>query len=81
MIALMKVATSGTGVPSTGMVTIDPKPCGQDTVTGNIPTFDVDKAKSILDAAGWVAGSGNWLFTVTGVKLTAVAPSGSVTQP
>jgi hypothetical protein len=29
----------------------------------------------------WVAGSGNWLFTVTGVKLTAVAPSGSVTHP
>ena len=57
MAQLMKVATNGKGVPSTGMVTIDPKPCGQDTVTGNIPAFDVNKAKQILDAAGWVPGS------------------------
>ncbi len=57
MNALMKVATNGKGVPSTGLVTIDPLPCGQDTVTGNLPAYDANKAKSILDAAGWVAGS------------------------
>src|ERR1700694_3779855 len=30
---------------------------------------------------GWVDGSGNLLFTATGVKLTEFLPIGSVTQP
>src|SRR5262245_29016560 len=30
---------------------------------------------------GSVPASGNWLFTATGVKWTALSPSGSVTQP
>ncbi len=69
MTQLMKVATSGRGALSTGLVTIDPKPCQGDTVTGNLPAFDVDKAKSILDADGWVAGS-DGIRSKGGKKLT-----------
>jgi peptide/nickel transport system substrate-binding protein len=69
MNSLMKVATSGRGSASTGLVTIDPKPCGQDTVTGNVPAFDVNKAKSILDADGWVPGS-DGIRAKGGKKLT-----------
>ena len=69
MNALMKVATNGKGTPSTGLVTSDPKPCGQDTVTGNLPAYDVAKAKSILDADGWVVGS-DGIRTKGGKKLT-----------
>jgi peptide/nickel transport system substrate-binding protein len=54
---LMTVATSGKGVLSTGLVTVTPKPCQGDTVTGNLPAYNVDNAKSILDAAGWTVGS------------------------
>lgn len=54
---LTKVATGGRGAASTGLVTVDPKPCTGDTVTGNVPTFDAAKAKSILDADGWAVGS------------------------
>ena len=66
---LMKVATNGRGVLSTGLVTIDPKPCQGDTVTGNLPAYDAAKAKSILDADGWVAGS-DGIRTKGGKKLT-----------
>src|SRR5262249_45360339 len=30
---------------------------------------------------GTVAGSGNWLFTIAGLKWTVVSPSESATQP
>lgn len=65
---LTKVATSGRGVLSTGLVTLEPNPCGQDTVTGNLPAYDAEKAKSMLDAAGWVAGS-DGIRTKDGKKL------------
>ncbi len=55
--ALMKVSAGGTGSPSAGLVTIEPRPCGTDTVTGHLPDYDVAKAKQILDAAGWVPGA------------------------
>jgi len=54
---IQKVATAGKGGPSKGMVTISPKPCATDTVTGNLPAFDPDKAKQLLDAAGWAPGA------------------------
>jgi peptide/nickel transport system substrate-binding protein len=55
--ALTKVGTAGKGTASTGLVTIDPRPCGTDTVTGHLPAYDVAKAKQILDSAGWVPGA------------------------
>lgn len=53
---LGKVLTSGTGKPSQGMVTADPKACAGDTITGNLPAHDAAAAASALDAAGWQAG-------------------------
>jgi peptide/nickel transport system substrate-binding protein len=53
---IAKVATAGKGVASTGLVTLSPKPCSGDTVAGNLPAYDMAKAKQILDAAGWTAG-------------------------
>src|SRR5699024_9875145 len=44
------------GSASTGLVTVDPSPCGTDTVAGNLPDFDLAKAKQLLDGAGWVPG-------------------------
>lgn len=52
-----KVLTSGKGETPTGMVTVAPDPCQQDSVKGNIPEFDTDAATSALDAAGWKVGS------------------------
>ena len=51
--AVGKVLTSGKGKAATGLVTIAPDPCREDTVDGNLPSFDVDAANSALDAAGW----------------------------
>jgi len=53
-----KVLTNGKGKPATGFVTLLPKPCSGDTVSGNVPDHDVSAAKSALDAAGWKAGAG-----------------------
>ncbi|MEA5360740.1 ABC transporter substrate-binding protein [Amycolatopsis sp., V23-08] len=54
---LGKVLTSGTGKPSQGLVTADPKACSGDTVTGNLPSHDPAAAAAALDAAGWKAGA------------------------
>ncbi|CAM5417365.1 peptide ABC transporter substrate-binding protein [Streptomyces spiroverticillatus] len=48
-----KVLSSGTGKPSRGFITNEPKVCKDDTVTGRLPPHDVDAAKSLLDRAGW----------------------------
>ncbi|GAA3112302.1 ABC transporter substrate-binding protein [Streptomyces rectiviolaceus] len=48
-----KVLTAGTGRPSRGLITIDPKACKDDTVAGDLPAHDVRAAKSLLDKAGW----------------------------
>ena len=53
---LGKVLTSGTGKPSKGMITNEPKVCPGDTVSGNLPAHDPAAAASALDAAGWKAG-------------------------
>ncbi|GLY42904.1 peptide ABC transporter substrate-binding protein [Amycolatopsis sp. NBRC 101858] len=53
---LGKVLTSGTGKPSEGLVTSDPKPCSGDTVVGNLPAHDPAAAAAALDAAGWRPG-------------------------
>lgn len=54
---LRGVITGGTGVAPTGLVTIPPNPCRVDSITGNVPDFDVDAAAAALDAEGWRLGS------------------------
>lgn len=48
-----KVATAESTAPSKGLVTIEPKPCQGDTVSGNLPEYDPARAKQILADAGW----------------------------
>ncbi|GAA3875514.1 ABC transporter substrate-binding protein [Leifsonia kafniensis] len=51
------VASSGRGEPITNLVSPMASVClGYDSADA-LPEFDVDKANSILDAAGWVAGT------------------------
>ena len=52
---LGQVVASGAGQPATGLVGPG-GPCNQDTVGSNLPTTDVEAARSALDAAGWTAG-------------------------
>lgn len=54
---IMKVAVAGKGGPTKGAITLAPNPCKADTVAANLPKFDVAKAKSLLDAAGWAVGA------------------------
>ncbi len=54
---LMRVGTGDSGQLSTGLVTLEPKACPGDTVTGNLPAYDVAGANQILDDAGWARGS------------------------
>ncbi|MDQ2739394.1 MAG: ABC transporter substrate-binding protein [Actinomycetota bacterium] len=65
---IMKVAVAGKGGPSKGAITLAPNPCHADTVTANLPAFDVAKAKSMLDAAGWAVG-GNGIRAKAGKPL------------
>ncbi|WP_029146220.1 ABC transporter substrate-binding protein [Microbacterium luticocti] len=54
---LAKVITGGRGGPATGLVTTDPRACVDDTVSGNLPSFDTAAAAAALDKAGWTLGS------------------------
>lgn len=54
---LTQVLTSGTGKPATGLVAPGLTPCDQDTISGKLPAFNPDAAKTTLDAAGWRAGA------------------------
>ncbi|MFE0103571.1 ABC transporter substrate-binding protein [Streptomyces sp. NPDC059009] len=64
-----KVITNGTGKPSQGMLTDEPRACTGDAVTGNLPEHDLAAAKSALDKAGWRPGAGG-TRTRNGKKLT-----------
>ncbi|MFI7341090.1 ABC transporter substrate-binding protein [Streptomyces sp. NPDC050085] len=77
---LGKVITSGTGKPSRGMLTDEPRACTGDSVTGNLPAHDLDAAKSALDAAGWTQGAGG-TRTKGGKKLTLSLLYGSQNGP
>ncbi|WP_329125006.1 ABC transporter substrate-binding protein [Streptomyces sp. NBC_01465] len=63
-----KVITNGTGKPSQGLVTDEPRACTGDSVTGNLLRHDLAAAKSALDAAGWTPGPGG-TRTKDGKKL------------
>lgn len=54
---LRTIITGGTGVAPTGLVTMPPNPCRVDSITGNVPDFDVEAAGAALDAEGWKMGS------------------------
>lgn len=54
---LRTIITGGTGVAPTGLVTMPPNPCRVDSVTGNVPSFDVEAAGAALDAEGWKMGA------------------------
>lgn len=73
---LRTVVTSGGGRTPTGMVASGQGPCTQDTVTGNLPSYDRSAAAAALDAAGWKAGPGG-VRVKDGKKLslTFVYPS------
>jgi peptide/nickel transport system substrate-binding protein len=58
MTELANVATGGNGQPSRGFITLQPNQCsGGDTVSGNLPAFDVEAAKTLLEEGGWRAGA------------------------
>jgi len=52
---LAQVDTSGDGIVATGLLA-DPKICPGNTITGNLPSYDLNRAKSMLDQAGWTVG-------------------------
>ncbi|WP_214319386.1 ABC transporter substrate-binding protein [Nonomuraea sediminis] len=50
---LAKALTGGTGLPTQSLVTVEPKACAGDSVTGNLPAHDPEQAKALLAQAGW----------------------------
>jgi peptide/nickel transport system substrate-binding protein len=75
-----KVLTNGRGKPSQGFVTVSPKPCSGDNVSGNLPNHDVSAAKSALDSAGWKAGAGG-VRSKDGKKLAITLMYGTQLGP
>ena len=75
-----KVLTNGRGKPSQGFVTVSPKPCSGDNVSGNLPDHDLSAAKSALDAAGWKAGAGG-VRSKDGKKLAITLMYGTQLGP
>lgn len=57
---LQKVLTSGRGSAPTTFAVSPPAACTGNSVAPAMPTFDLAKAKSLLEADGWTAGSGGY---------------------
>jgi peptide/nickel transport system substrate-binding protein len=51
------VITAGKGGPATALATVSPVGCTYDSVSGSVPSFDVDAANALLDDAGWARGA------------------------
>jgi len=66
---LAKVLTSGKGTEATQLAAQPPTGCTGNSVNGNVPSFDVNAAKSALDADGWKVGDGG-IRVKNGKKLT-----------
>ncbi len=66
---LTNVSTGGRGSASTGLVSMEPKPCQDDTVGGHTPSHDVGAAEALLDEAGWTRGP-NGIRTKNGAPLS-----------
>ena len=54
---LQKVITSGNGGPATTLATNEPIACPGDSVAKSLPAGDAEAAGTLLDEAGWKAGS------------------------
>lgn len=54
---LQKVLTSGHGGPATTLATNEPIACPGDSVSGALPSHDVEAAAALLDEAGWTKGA------------------------
>lgn len=65
---LGQVVTSDAGTPATGLVEPGNNPCRANTVSGNLPAYNLAAAKSALDAAGWKVGPGG-IRAKNGTKL------------
>lgn len=55
---LAKVLTSGRGTPGTQFAALPPTACSGNSVAAALPAHSLDKAKQLLDNAGWKVGSG-----------------------
>lgn len=53
---VVKVSTAQTGRAARGLTALEPRVCGGDTITGNLPGHDVAGAGALLDQAGWAKG-------------------------
>jgi peptide/nickel transport system substrate-binding protein len=76
---LAAVDGGGVGGKATGLLA-PPKICPGDTLAGNLPSYDLDQAKSLLDQAGWTAGSGG-TRAKDGKKLSLILLYGSNLPP
>lgn len=68
---LANISTQGTGIDSTGMTTLSPRPCREDSVSGVWPTYDPEAAAEMLDEAGWTPGT-NGVRSKDGQELSMV---------
>lgn len=68
---LAKVLTSGRGTPGTEFAAFPPTACPGNSVAAALPAHDLDKAKQLLDAAGWQVGAGG-VRTNNGKTLSAI---------
>ncbi|NUR84151.1 MAG: ABC transporter substrate-binding protein [Nonomuraea sp.] len=50
---LGKALTGGAGLPTQSLVSVEPKACAGDSVTGNLPAHDPGQAETLLAQAGW----------------------------
>ncbi|HWC24416.1 MAG TPA: ABC transporter substrate-binding protein [Flexivirga sp.] len=66
---LQKVLTSGRGSGPTNFAVSPPAACTGNSVAAAMPKFDLAKAKSLLDADGWKAGS-DGIRSKNGKQLT-----------
>lgn len=55
---LRKVLTSGQGAPATELAASAPVSCTGNSVKDALPPTDLERARQLLDQAGWAAGSG-----------------------
>lgn len=51
-----RVMLEGKGVRVESNMTVTPRACDFDSVTGNLPAFDAAAAQATLEAGGWVSG-------------------------
>lgn len=75
-----KVLTRDGSAPVKGMVTIEPRPCEGDSVTGKIPGVDVAAAKAALEQAGWQPGP-DGIRVKNGKRLALTAIYGTQAGP